>query len=175
MAFRVVGMTGRLQTESSLHRSSSKASCSWDLQCPCPSTEYCLAQGAVGTHMSSNFISLPGFLGFFPLNFWEILSTVFPGLRNVLNYHANSALLRHPGAGLPACPQASAPSELSFFFSQLLCVWVFCLCMSVCRMHAVPGAHRGPKMVWDRDYHSHELPHGCWELNPGLWKNSQYS
>lgn len=40
MAFRLVGMTGRLQTESSLHGPS------WDLLCPCSSTEHCLAQGA---------------------------------------------------------------------------------------------------------------------------------
>lgn len=61
MAFSVVGMTGRLQTESSLHRPS------WDLLCPCPSTEHCLAQGAVGTHISPNFIPLPILLVFLEL------------------------------------------------------------------------------------------------------------
>lgn len=137
MAFRVVGMTGRLQTESSLHRPSSKASCSWDLLCPCPSTEYCLAQGAVGTHMSSNFISLPGFLGFSPLDFWEILSTVCPGLRNVLSYHADSALLRHPGARLPVCrlPESQRTKRVEFLFFPTF-MFLGILPVYVCVSHA---------------------------------------
>lgn len=61
MAFRTVRMTGsRLKAIcTTLLPEEAMALASWNHPCPCPSTEHCLVQEAMGTYISSSFISLP--------------------------------------------------------------------------------------------------------------------